>query len=377
MSHKTRSINIHELEEGMVLANAVYDNSGKLLLSEGIVLRQIYIQKIKDLGLSEVLICDEDCSIVTRVNDFDTIVMKDMIMNSTKNDAKASVKRCMDNVVNRSQVDMDKLFLVVNQIIDEILSSEVVTFNLSQLREVDHYIFDHSVNVCILSVITGIYMGFNKVRLIELGIGALLHDIGKILVPQDVLNKPDRLEDDEYGILKLHSLRGYEALKHTKQFSDATLETVLSHHERCDGNGYPMGRVKDEIHVYAKIVAVADVFDAITADKVYRKKEDPYKAMYTIIDELDSKFDREIVKKFLKVVAYYPLGLYVSLNNGEYGVITKVHKDRPTVRILMDASGNAMKDYFTIDMLKNPSIAIVDIDPARTKYDQLTTQKLG
>lgn len=377
MSHKTRSINIHELEEGMVLANAVHDNSGKLLLSEGIVLRQIYIQKIIDLGLSEVLICDEDCSIVTRVNDFETIVMKDMIMNSTKNDAKASVKRCMDNVVNRSQVDMDKLYLVVNQIIDEILSSEVVTFNLSQLREVDHYIFDHSVNVCILSIITGIYMGFNKLRLIELGIGALLHDIGKILVPQDVLNKPDRLEDDEYGILKLHSLRGYEALKATKQFADATLETVLSHHERCDGKGYPMGKVKEEIHVYAKIVAVADVFDAITADKVYRKKEDPYKAMYCIVDELDSKFDREIVKKFLKVVAYYPLGLYVTLNNGEYGVITKVHKDRPTVRILMDVSGNPMKDYFIIDMLKNPSISIVDIDPARTKYDQINAQKLG
>lgn len=377
MSSKTRTLNVSELEEGMVLASAVYDKTGKLLLSEGIVLRQIYIQKIVDLGLTEVLVCEEDCSIVTRVNDFDTIVMKDMIMNSTKSDAKDAVKRCMDNVVNRSQVDMDKLYLVVNQIIDEILSSEVVTFNLSQLREVDHYIFDHSVNVCILSVITGIYMGFNKVRLIELGIGALLHDIGKILVPQDVLNKPDRLEDDEFGILKLHSLRGYEALKHTKQFSDATLEAVLSHHERCDGKGYPLGKVKEEIHVYAKIVAVADVFDAITADKVYRKKDDPYKAMYYIVDELDSKFDREIVKKFLKVVGYYPLGLYVTLNNGEYGVITKVHKDRPTVRILMDVSGNQLRDFFIIDMQKNPSISIVDIDPARTKYDQLNIQKLG
>lgn len=377
MGSKARQISVSELEEGMVLADSVFDNSGKLLLSEGIVLRQIYIQKILDLGLSTVFIFDDDCSIVTRVNDFEAAVMKDMVLSSTRNDAKEAVRLCMDNVVVRSQVDMDKLYLVVNQIVDEILNSEVVTINLSQLREVDRYIFDHSVNTCILSLITGIYMGFNKVRLLELGVGALLHDIGKILVPQDVLNKPDHLEDDEFGVLKLHTMRGYEALKHTKQFSDAALEAVLSHHERCDGQGYPLGKKKDEIHVYAKIVAVADVFDAITADKVYRKKEDPYRAMYYIIDELDSKFDREIVKKFLKVVGYYPLGLYVTLNNGEYGVITKVHKDRPTVRILCDMSGAPVKDYFIIDMMKNPTIAIVDIDPAKTKYQQLELEQLG
>jgi HD-GYP domain-containing protein (c-di-GMP phosphodiesterase class II) len=215
------------------------------------------------------------------------------------------------------------------------------------------------------------------VRLVELGIGALLHDIGKILVPQDVLNKPENLEDDEYGILKLHTIRGYEALKHTKQFSEASLEAILSHHERCDGKGYPMGKSKDQLHVYAKIVSVADVFDAVTADKVYRKKEDPYRAMHLIIDELDTKFDREIVKKFLKVVGYYPLGLYVTLNNGEYGVITKVHQNRPTVRILYDMAGTPVRDNFIVDLLKNPSVAIVDIDPAKTKYQHIESEKLS
>ena len=360
-----------DLEEGMVLAEPIFDLDGKLLLSEGVVLRPVYIQKIVDLGLHCVQVFNSDCSIITHMNDFETAVMKDLILKSTRDDAKEAVRTCMDKVVVRSQVDMDRLYLVVNQIIDEIFNNEIVTINLSQLREVDHYIFEHSVNVCILSLITGIYMGFNKVRLVELGIGALLHDIGKILVPQDVLNKPDQLEDDEFGVLKLHTLRGYEALKHTKQFSEATLEVILSHHERCDGKGYPLCKNKDTLHVYAKIVSVADVFDAITADKVYRKKEDPYRAMYYIIDELDGKFDREIVKKFLKVVGYYPLGLYVTLNNGEYGVITKVHKNKPTVRILYDVAGVPMKDYFIIDLQKNPTIAIVDIDPAKTKYTQM------
>lgn len=369
-----RVIRSSELEEGMVLAEPIYDNEGKLLLSEGSVLRPVYIQKIIDLGLSVTKILDGECSIMTRVSDFETAVMKDTILKSTRNDAKEAVRQCMEKVVVRSQVDMDRLYLVVNQIIDEIFSNEVVTMNLSQLREVDHYIFEHSVNVCILSLITGIYMGFNKVRLVELGIGALLHDIGKILVPQDVLNKPDQLDDDEFGILKLHTMRGYEALKHTKQFSEASLEAILSHHERCDGNGYPMRKTKDNLHVYAKIVSVADVFDAVTADKVYRKKEDPYRAMYYIIDELDTKFDREIVKKFLKVVGYYPLGLYVTLNNGEYGVITKVHKNRPTVRILYDMAGTPIKEYFIVDLQKNPTVAIVDIDPAKTKYQQLDTE---
>ncbi len=377
MNPQSKEILVSELEEGMVLANPVYGSDGKLLLSEGIVLRKIYIQKILDLKLDSVFVYDADCSIVSHADDFETIVMKDMILNSTRNDAKEVVKTCMADVVAKSDVDMDKLYLVVNQIVDEILSLEVVTVNLSQLREVDHYIFDHSVNACVLSLLTGIYMGFNKVRLLELGIGALLHDIGKVLVPQEVLNKPDRLEDDEFGIMKLHTLRGYEALKSNKEFSEGTLSVILSHHERCDGYGYPQNLLKDEIHVYAKIVSVADVFDAITADRVYRKKEDPYRAMHCIISELDTKFDREVVKKFLRVVGYYPLGLYVTLNNGEYGVITKAHKDRPTVRILYDASGAVIKDFYTVDMQKNPTTSIVDIDPAKTKYQSIESEKLG
>lgn len=377
MNPKEIEILASELEEGMVLATPVYDLNGKLLLSEGIVLRQIYIQKIIDLKLEKVLIYDTNLSIISRNDDFETIVMKDMILNSTRSDAKEVVKGCMADVVAKSQIDMDKLYLVVNQIVDEILSLDAVTVNLSQLREVDQYIFDHSVNTCVLSLITGIYMGFNKIRLLELGIGAILHDIGKVMLPQDILNKPDRLEDDEYGIMKLHTLRGYEALKGNKQFAEGTLAVILSHHERCDGGGYPKGLHKDDIHVYAKIVTVTDVFDAITADKVYSKKDDPYRAMSFIISELDTKFDREIVKKFLKVVGYYPLGLYVTLNNGDYGVITKAHKDRPVVRILFDALGNSVKDFYTVDMQKNPTISIVDIDPAKTKYQLLENEQLS
>lgn len=377
MNPKEKEILVSELEEGMVLATPVYDLNGKLLLSEGIVLRQIYIQKILDLKLEKVLIYDANLSIVSRNDDFETIVMKDMILNSTRNDAKEIVRGCMNDVVAKSQIDMDKLYLVVNQIVDEILSLDAVTVNLSQLREVDQYIFDHSVNTCVLSIITGIYMGFNKIRLLELGIGAILHDIGKVMMPQDILNKPDRLEDDEFGIMKLHTIRGYEALKSNKQFSEGTLSVILSHHERCDGGGYPKGLHKDDIHVYAKIVTVTDVFDAITADKVYSKKDDPYRAMSFIISELDTKFDREIVKKFLKVVGYYPLGLYVTLNNGDYGLITKAHKDRPVVRILFDALGNSVKEFYTVDMQKNPTISIIDIDPAKTKYQLLEKEQLS
>lgn len=368
MSQQNKDIYTSDLVEGMILAENIYDCEGNLLLSDGMVLRQIYIQKIREIGLDVVKIANEEYAVHSRVDDFDRIIHRDLVMKSTRDDAKKAVKNCMESVVLKSQVDLDKLYLIINQIIDEIFSSEVVTYNLSELRAVDDYIFDHSVNVCILSIITGVYMGFNKVRLVELGTGALLHDIGKILVPQDVLNKPDQLDDDELEIMKLHAVRGYEALKQTRQISDASLEAILSHHERCDGCGYPCRKTKDNIHVYAKIVSVADVFDAITADRVYCKKEDPYKAIAYIIEELDTKFDREIVKKFLKVVGFYPFGLYVVLNNGEYGIIVKCNKDKPTVKILYDAFGNSLNHYYVIDLLKNPTIAIVDIDPAKSKY---------
>lgn len=359
---------IDALKSGMILGETIFDSSGNTLLSDGIILRQAYIEKIKDLGYLSVQIQVEATESVEEVkteNLESSNSSKDVVIRTTREEAAVLVNDCMQNVAVGTDIDTDKLYLVVNTIIDEIFSNEDITVNLANLKSVDEYVFQHSVNVCIMSIICGIYLGFNKVRLVELGIGALLHDIGKHLISQEILNKPGPLTPDEFSIVKKHTILGYEALKRIPNITETSACVALYHHERFDGAGYPTGKQAQNIHVYAKIVAVADVFDAITSDRVYGSRENPYKAMEYILKSSESHFDKEIVRVFLKAVGYYPLGLNVILSTGEYGMITKKDRDLPTVRILIDKQLRPIKGYYEIDLRKNPKVRILDIDPHR------------
>ncbi|WP_430885534.1 HD-GYP domain-containing protein [Fusibacter sp. JL216-2] len=368
---------IDALKSGMILGETIFDSSGNTLLSDGIILRQAYIEKIKGLGYLSVQIqveANETVKVEQEIeNKDDSAASRDLIIRTTREEATVLVKSCMKNVSVDTEIDVDKLYLIVNTIIDEIFSSEEITVNLANLKSVDEYVFEHSVNVCILSVICGIYMGFNKVRLVELGIGALLHDIGKGLISQETLNKPGTLTSDEFDEIKKHTILGYEALKRIPNITETSACVALYHHERFDGAGYPTGKKAQNIHVYAKIVAVADVFDAITSDRVYGAKENPYKAMEYILKSSEAHFDKEIVRVFLKAVGYYPLGLNVILSTGEYGMVTKKDRDLPTVRVLIDSRLRPIKGYYEVDLRKNPKVRIHDIDPHRKQmgYSQL------
>ncbi len=365
---------IDTLKSGMILGETIFDSSGNTLLSDGIILRQAYIEKIKNLGYLSVQIQVDASEIIEEVNTENnetTNTSKEVIIRSTREEAAVLVNECMQNVAVSTDVDTDKLYLVVNTIIDEIFSNEEITINLSNLKSVDEYVFQHSVNCCILSIVCGIYLGFNKVRLVELGIGALLHDIGKNLISQEILNKPGELTSEEFELVKKHTILGYEALKRIPNITETSACVALYHHERYDGTGYPTGKKAQNIHVYAKIVAVADVFDAITSDRVYGTKEDPYKAMEYILNSIGTHFDKEIVRVFLKSVGYYPRGLNVVLSTGEYGLVTRRDRDLPTIRVLIDKQRRPIKGYYEIDLKKNPKVRILDIDPHK---EQLPTQ---
>jgi HD-GYP domain-containing protein (c-di-GMP phosphodiesterase class II) len=361
---------IGTLKSGMILGETIFDSSGNTLLSDGIILRQAYIDKIKELGYVSVQIqvdapAVEEGASQNADNQETGTGERDVIIRRTREEASVLVRECMENIASSTEVDADKLYLVVNTIIEEVFSNEDITFNLSNLRSIDEYVFQHSVNVCVMAIICGIYMGFNKVRLVELGIGALLHDVGKRMISQEVLNKPGALSAEEMDVVRKHTILGYEALKRIPNITETSACVALYHHERFDGGGYPTGKNAQNIHIYAKIVAVADVFDAITSDRVYCAKEDAYKAMDRILKESDAQFDKEIVRIFLKVVGYYPLGLNVILSTGEYAMVTKKNRDVPVVRVLIDKHLNPVNGYYEIDLKKNPKVRIYDVDPHR------------
>lgn len=373
MFQKYLRYSVTELHEGMVLGESVFDVNGKLLLYEGVVLKEAYIEKIRELGLRYVRIVDTEGAQATAdcADDFE---MDEALLESTRKDAFEVVEDIMSRLAINSKVDTEKLYLVVSQIIDEVMKKPKVTFSLASLRKIDDYIFQHSINTCVTSIITGVYMGFNKVRLVNLGIGAMLHDVGKVLMPMPVLNKPERLEMDEFEVIKTHTIMGYESLHEARDISIESKTVLLQHHERFDGKGYPYGISGDSIHVFSKIVSVADVFDAITSDRVYSLREDPYFASIYLLEEMGAKFDPDVVKVFLKIIGYYPVGLHVELNTGAYGIIVRKNRDKPTVRILVDENKIPVNFYFEIDLAKNPTIAIMDIDPVKGRMVTLESE---
>lgn len=362
-----KRVPIDQLESGMVLGETLYDHGGNILLSKGIELRHAYIEKIRNLGIDAVLISDVSKYIFEEsgpsvVDPVLNMVNRDIIIAETRSDAVNLTKGFMADLGGVAATpNIDKLLLIVNQIIEEILKNDEIAFNLGDLKSVDDYTFEHSVNVCVLALLSGISMGLKKVALVELGIGAILHDIGKILISQDVLNKPSLLDDEEFNMVKRHARLGYDVLNRIKGVSQASAAVALYHHERHDGNGYPTGMEGKDIPVYCRIVAIADVFDALTSDRVYSKKISPYKAMEYVISMVNAHFDAEIVKRFTRQVGFFYKGLYLELSTGETAVVVNPQHARPVVRVLKDARGTDMKSHYEIDLLKNPTVQIKNV----------------
>lgn len=355
---------LDDLKIGMVLGEDITDGMGNTLLAKGMELRNRYIGQIEKLKLKQVLISTiskvetSDETIELEIIDLSDLEKREIIAEETRVEAKKVIMDCMEKVLEDSPIGVGKIILIINQIIDEILSSDDVTFNLAELRLVDDYTFEHSVNVGVLSIITGIAVGLNKLELVELGMGAILHDIGKILIPKEILNKPGVLTDEEFNIIKNHTVYGFEVLSKINDVSTKAANVALHHHERFDGKGYPDMLESRDTHVYSKIVAIADVFDALTSDRVYSKKISPYKAMEYIVSMSEAHFDRVIISKFVKFVGYYYRGQMVKLNTGEVAVINKKHQSQPIVRVILDNKGKKVNNYYEIDLAKNPTVLV-------------------
>jgi len=358
MKHIRKEVTVEELVEGMILGTSIHDDLGNVLLSEGLELTPTTIDRIDKLNINRVPILYEVEELIKPKMEDDSIDRA--CIEKTIYETRVIMDKSLKKFQFNELVEFEKLKAVVNQLLGEILARDFVTINLAKIKDTDTYLLEHSVNVCLLSLITGIYYGYGKPELVDLGLGALLHDIGKMFIPEEIINKPSKLSDDEFNIVKNHTTFGGEAAKKINGLSSESIDIILYHHERIDGKGYPMSVNSERIPVYAKIVSVADVFDAITSDRVYRDRIDAYTAVEFIIGETGTKFDRDVVRVFLKLVGYYPIGLRVALNSGEQGIIKKKNKKKPVVRILLDEHTRPVPGYYEVDLKKNPSVLIDD-----------------
>jgi HD-GYP domain-containing protein (c-di-GMP phosphodiesterase class II) len=347
-------VKIDSVREGARLGRTIFSANGGVLLTAGVELKEYHLERLKKHGSSNLYL-DEEISEGIEVND----VIKD----ETRNEAVVLIKNMMNNYHFSSSVDVAKVKKMVNKILDELLENEDILYSLSEIKHVDDYTFEHSVNVCILSLITGIGLGFDINNLRDLGTGAILHDIGKLCIPREILKKPSQLTVEEFEEIKKHTYLGYEILKKSGNISLAASYIAFGHHERYDGSGYPLQLKKENIQLYSRIVAIADVYDALTSDRVYRKRLKPHE-VYDYITSLGvHHFDPRVVESFVRYVTVYPAGTGVLLNTRERAVVVRNNRNfptRPVVRIIYDERMKKKAIFKEIDLSKESSIFIID-----------------
>ncbi len=272
-----------------------------------------------------------------------------------------TTRKLMNDVRLGKLVDTREVTHTVENLIDQILNDPEAIIGLSKLQDYDDYTYTHSLNVCIFSLAVGRALGFSREKLSDLGIGALIHDFGKMLVPLKILNKPGKLTRNEFEIMKEHVSRGVAYIKQLSGISSRAIEVAQQHHERHSGRGYPLGLKGDEISEFGKIAAVVDVYDAITSDRVYHRGMIPNKALQKIFEWRYNDFDPRLVEMFIKVVGIYPLGSLTLLNDGRVAMVIEGNPHNsvlPKVLPLFDNTGKQIEDPQVLDLSRHDSLRI-------------------
>lgn len=237
-------------------------------------------------------------------------------------DTRALIDQIHEDVRTKKRLDTQRTMASVKEMVSGVAANPDALIWLSHLKHRDEYTAIHSINVCILSLVFGRHLKLEETALIELGLGGLLHDIGKLRIPLDILNKPDKLTMDEFEIMKKHPGYGVEFLRSAKELPAAVVNVVYSHHERFAGGGYPVGfplnRASD---VHTQIVSVVDIYDALTSDRVYRQGMPTLQAAKLMQKWSGSNFPPDLVGTFIESLGVMPTGTLVKLNTGEIGIV--------------------------------------------------------
>jgi putative nucleotidyltransferase with HDIG domain len=324
------------LHTGMVLARDINLYSGDTfrttLLKENQVLTNLYISKIKYHDIPGVYIKSDAFSDLIIESGIDpTLELKSL---SQIESVYYKFKNTMGKIDTPT---IKQISNVANNLITEILSKENLSNNIIEFKNYDNYTYQHCLNVAILSISTAISLGLSEYELHEIGMCGLLHDIGKMLIPLSIINKPGKLTPEEFDIMKTHPINSINQLQYIVSLD--VIRGIESHHEKVDGSGYPYGRKGDNIHLYGKILSVCDVYDALTSTRSYRKSCFPGEVIEYIMGCADTHFDYEILCKFLKNIVAYPVGTFVTLSNEKIAVVVKNFADnimRPVIRIIND-----------------------------------------
>lgn len=346
---------INRVRENEILGKSILTNDGKILLRAGIKLSRAYIEKLNELGVFYIYVEDD------RLED---VQVEDEKLTELKQCTMKSMNNILRNIHDFNGKQVKDTLGTIEDMIEYIINIGDVNKSLYDIQTYDNYTYMHSLDTCIMSTFLGMSSSFNEFEIKELGIGAILHDVGKTKVPISIIGKKGKLTNEEFDEVKKHTLYGGEILRKNYNISGSIIKIVEQHHERADGRGYPYGLKTEEISKFAKIVCISDVYDAVSNDRCYRKKFSPNEAYELILGGAGTIFDCDIVDKFKNTFAIYPLGACVKLSSGEEGYVIKQNKgfpDRPMVRILYDKDTKQPVPIYEIDLLKATNLVIETI----------------
>lgn len=347
-----RRISISELNDAMVLAKPIYQGT-RLILERDISNLTRYVQQLENLGIFSVYVKDawsEDIDI------------PDAVCEETREKCISAVSAVVDRLKRQGNFDVSILDDAIRSILDDIFSSKDILSSLHHISSIDDDTMIHCINTTIYCVLIGKRQGLSKEQLMTLAKGAILHDIGKVDLNESILLKAASLSPDEYSHIKEHSLFGYSLLMQNAQLPEEARLIALQHHERLDGSGYPNGLKGKEIHPYAQIAAIADMYDALTTARCYRKSMSNQRA-YQILteDAAAGKLDKKLVSHLFNHVAVYPNGIIVYLSNGTHGIVKEQNPGqpfRPIVRIIDDTQGIDKVNLYDLNLAEHTELSI-------------------
>lgn len=334
-----RLVPVDLIEENDVLGKSIYSADAALLLSSGVRLSPSMVNSLKKNNIYYVYI-EDGLS--------DGIVPMSIIPDEVKIKTVARVEKIMKKSFTQLNSQNNKIIdqraikeyrTIIKDLFDMLSDMPERLYNMVELMGTDMYTYSHSVNVSVLSIVVGLALNMDREKIHHMSIGALMHDIGKMDIPENLLNKPAGLSTDEFELMKNHVSIGYELIKDDISLSGITKQIVYGHHERLDGTGYPRGLGQNNISIYTRVVSICDMFDALTSDRAYQKRIPVYKAIDVMMAEAMQRIDADLLKIFIDNVAIYKPGETVILEDGRKGIIVDVRKGfatRPIIRIIED-----------------------------------------
>lgn len=245
------------------------------------------------------------------------------------------IDRALDDVRLGQAVNTDEAKQLVTEVANSITRSSHAMMWLTNMKERDEYTSIHCMNVCIMAVSFGRSIGMSKSELEILGLGGLLHDIGKMRVPLEILNKPSKLTVEEFDVMKTHPMEGYKMLVEQGNLPSEVLDIVKHHHERRNGKGYPSQLAGEDISNMTRMVAIVDVYDAITSDRCYHDAISPYDALKNMYEWINEDFEKTVIEQFIKCLGIYPIGCVIELNLGHVGIVVSASEKSKLRPILM------------------------------------------